>query len=300
VGLDWATVNNLSGNLNGSTRSTLRRFDSTETAGLAGQRNVETSNQLGGVARLGVITPLTLELSASHRTVDFSAEAYRGSAYKQDMGSLGARYRVGGAATAGLGWRETRTRYTSTGNFDSNRRDLDLVLQWLPSEITSLNARLSRTSTSYLTQTDSNFSGTTGELQASTQATGKLRISTRLARDTGLSYSLFSVGGFSSATQFNRVTDSWRVAADYAAAAKLALTGSLTQDRRDLSKALTSSFELGGRDTTTTTSLGLRWTPLRSLLLGTSVDHEKRTVNGSVSLPYSSTAVTVYGQFILQ
>ncbi|OYU99338.1 MAG: hypothetical protein CFE45_13325, partial [Burkholderiales bacterium PBB5] len=150
LGLDWATVNNLSGNLNGSTRSALRRFATAATAGLAGQRTVETATQLGGVARLGVITPLTLELAASHRTVGFTADAYRGSDYKQDMGSLGARYRVGGATTAGLGWRETRTRNNHGSGADSNRHDVDLVLQWLPSEITSLNARLSRTSTSYL------------------------------------------------------------------------------------------------------------------------------------------------------
>ena len=299
LGWDWASVYNLSGNLNASTRRSLRRFDSAETGVIAGQRNIEGTRQVGGVVRLGVVTPLTVEAAASHRAVGFSADSFRGSEYRQDMGSLGGRYRVSGSVAMGLGWRDTSTKYTNDGS-DSNRRDVDLTLQWLPSELTSLSARISRTSTTYAHQSGNDFSGNTGELQGSTQATGKLRLNARLSRDTGLSYSVFNVGDVSSATQFNRITDSWRLSADYAASAKISATASLAQDRRDLSKSLTSSFTLGGSDTTTHSSLGLRWTPLRSLLIGTSIDLERRTVSGGVGLPYSSTAYTVYGQFTLQ
>jgi hypothetical protein len=299
LGLDWSTVNKLSGNLSASANSNLRRFDSTEQGAVVSTRNIENNRLLSATARLGVVTRLTAEASASLRTVDFSADAYRNSAYRQNSYSLGGRYQFGGVATVGLAWRDTQTT-SPRSNFGNDRRDIDLTGNWSPSDRSNVNARLSQTRSSYDVQTQNNFSGTTGELQASSQVTGKLKLSARLARDTGLSYSLFNLGVFTSATNFNRTTTEWRLAADYDLSSKIALTTSTGQYRRDLSTALTPNFTLGGSDRTALLSLGGRWTPTRSVQLGCQIDHEGRSISGSVGVPYSSNAYSCYGQFTIQ
>jgi hypothetical protein len=299
LGWDWATVNNLSGNLNASADSNLRRFDSTEQGTVVTQRNVQDSRAINGTVRLGVVTRLTAEASASHRTVDFSADAYRGSAYRQNAFSLGGRYEFGGRAHVGLAWRDTRTT-APRGTFGSDRQDVDVTGYWSVSDRTNVNARLSHTSNHFDLQPQNNFSGVTGELQGSSQVTGKLRLQARLARDTGLSYSLFNLGVFTSATNFNRTTTEARLNADYALSAKVALTASAAQYNRDLSTALTPNFVLGGSDRTTLLSVGARWTPTRSMQVGCQLDDEKRRTSGNVGVPYSSVAASCYGQFTIQ
>jgi len=256
------------------------------------------------------VTRLTAEANASRRTVDFSADAYKGSAYRQNSYSLGGRYQFGGAASVGLAYRDTQTT-SPRSNFGNDRRDIDLTANWAPSGLSSVNARLSRTRSDYDIQTQNNFSGTTGELQGSSQVTGKLKLSARLARDTGLSYSLFSFGSASSTANFNRTTTEARLAADYDFSSKIALTTSASQYRRDLSTALAANFTLGGKDRTTLLSLGGRWAPTRSVQLGCQIDHERRSTSGSnnsissdistsVSVPYGSQAYSCYGQFTIQ
>ena len=299
LGLDWSSVNNLSGNLSASANSNLRRFDSTEQGSAVLARNVEDNRLLSSTVRLGVVTRLTAEATASLRTVDFSAPAYRGSAYRQTTGSLGGRYQLSGGLSAGVAYRDTVTT-APRGSFGFDRRDIDLTSTWTPSDRSSVSARLSRTRADYDTQKQNNFSGTTGELQGSSQVTGKVRLNARLARDSGLAYSLFSLGQFTSATNFNRTTTEARVGADYDLSAKVSLSASLGQSRRDLSAALTQNFSLGGADRTTLFSLGGRWQPTRWMLLGCGIDQERRSISGSVGVPYSSLATSCYGQFTLQ
>ena len=184
LGLDWATVERLSGRLSVSADRSLRSYDPAYQAGQVSERNIEDNNQVSATVRIGVVTRLTGELSASRRSVRYSASAYDSSEYDQTSGSLGLRYRLGGAATVGLAWRQSDVDFVSS-NDTYRRRDVDLSGTWDPSGLTNVYARISQTRTTHDTNALRDYSGATAELRASTQITGKVRLNARLSRDLG-------------------------------------------------------------------------------------------------------------------
>ena len=302
LGLDWATVDRVSGNVSLGANRSLRRFDPTEQAANNLGRNVEDNNTLSATVRVGVVTRLTTEASLSHHSVRFSAPAYSGSEYKQTGGSLGLRYRLGGVTQVGAAWRAARVRFV-TGSDPYGRRDIDLNVNWDPSGLTNVYARLSHSSTDHAQVPARNFSGVTGEVRASTQATGKIKLDARLSRDTGQSYSTFNLQGFSNAAEFNRTGTALHLGARYDFSAKIGLTAELDHAQRNLSSALTSSFALDGSDATTTLSLGGRWQPTRAISVGCDVSQEQRTLSAgtaTVGRPYGSTGLSCFGQLVLQ
>lgn len=300
LGLDWATVERLSGKLSLTADRSLRRFDPAYDATTGHERNIEDNKQLSGTVRLGVVTRLTAEATLSRRSVRFSSAAYRAAEYDQDVGSLGLRYRLGGATTAGLAWRQSQLRQVS-GNDPQDRSDIDLTANWDPSALSSVYARISHSRVDHGQRPAANFSGFTGELRGSTQATGKLKLSTRLSRETGQSYSTFDFAGFTSVTEFNRITTALRLAADYDFSAKISVNSSLSLTRRNLSSI---QFALDGRDSSHALSLGARWLPTRATQLGCDLSREQRSVSSGAAVtvgnPYGSTGFSCYGQFILQ
>lgn len=295
LGLDWATVERLSGRLSVSADRSLRSYDPAYQAGQVSERNIEDNNQVSATVRIGVVTRLTGELSASRRSVRYSASAYDSSEYDQTSGSLGLRYRLGGAATVGLAWRQSDVDFVSS-NDTYRRRDVDLSGTWDPSGLTNVYARISQTRTTHDTNALRDYSGATAELRASTQITGKVRLNARLSRDLGQGNSTFDFRGLTSATEFNRVSTALRLGADYDLSAKIALNASVEHLRRSFDS---TRFALTGSDRTTVLALGARWLPTRAIQVGCNLGYDTRSVS-QVGNPYSSNSLGCYGQFILQ
>jgi hypothetical protein len=303
LGLDWATIERLSGRLALQADRSLRGFDPAYAASLGSSRNIEDNNLLSGVVRLGVVTRLTAEAAASHRTVRYSATPYKPLEYDQNAASLGLRYRPGGAATVGLAWRQTNLRHISVDN-PSKRRDIDLTAVWDPSGLTNVYARISHTSTDHEKRPQSDFSGVTAELRASTQITGKVKLGARLSRELGQGSSsiyVMSLPGLYEPAEFNRVGTALRLTANYQLSAKIALNAGLDHVRRRFDGTV---FTTEGSDRTTSLSLGARWLPTRALEFGCNLSHEDRSVSGQngfqVGNPYAASTFNCYGQFILQ
>ena len=76
LGLDWSTVGRISGALSLSTARKLSTFNA-EGVGLLPEKNLETTQTVGGNIRVGVVTPLSLELGAGQRRVRNSAAQAR-------------------------------------------------------------------------------------------------------------------------------------------------------------------------------------------------------------------------------
>ncbi|HJW12796.1 MAG TPA: hypothetical protein VJ598_13455, partial [Albitalea sp.] len=86
-GLDWQTIEHLSGNLNFNSRQNLAEIAST-----AGQKNVERMQQAMASIRWGATSRLGLDASAEHRRVSFSNNAARAGEYTENVGSAGIRF----------------------------------------------------------------------------------------------------------------------------------------------------------------------------------------------------------------
>ena len=295
LGLDWATVERVSGRLGVTADRSLRSYDPAYQGGLASERNIEDNNQINATVRVGVVTRLTGEVSASRRQVRFSAQAFKGSEYNQNIGSIGARYRLGGATTVGLALRQSQVRYVSVDD-PYKRRDIDLTANWNPSGLTTVYGRISHTSTDHAKSPTRDFSGATAELRGTTQATGKVKLNVKLSRDLAQGTSTFDFAGQTPTTEFDRVSTALRLGADYELSAKIALNAGIEHIRRNFEG---TRFAIVGSDRTTALDLGARWLPTRAIQVGCSLRYDTRSVS-LVGNPYNSNAVNCYGQFVLQ
>lgn len=300
--LDWETIGRLSGRLGASSNRSLRKFDPAEAGGGL-ERNIETVEQAEALARLGGVTRLTFEGGVTGRRVDYSSPRYRARAYRQDTGSLGLRWRPGGATTLGIGLRRTDGRYPNTGD-RFEREDIDLFVTWVPSGLTTLDARLSRGRIVYERFTERNFTGFNGALKAIWAPTGKLKFTLRAARDTGQdsNFITFADELVIGTTDFSRTTNSLRFDAAYALSAKISVSAGLVHLRRSLVGRRDDVFGSDvthGSDRTTLATLGLRWAPWRSVLLGCDVNHDQRRAAGIGSSPYKADGFGCFGQWLL-
>lgn len=295
LGLDWATVERISGRLGVTADRSLRGYDPAYQAGQAAERNIEDNNQINATVRIGVVTRLTGEVTASHRQVRYSAQAFAGSEYSQNSASLGARYRLGGAATVGLAWRQSQVKYELSDD-PYKRRDIDLTGSWDPSGLTTLYARISHTSTDHAKSPQRDFSGLTTELRGTSQITGKVKLNLKFSRDLSQGTSTFDFQGQTPSIEFDRVSTALRAGADYELTSKISLNAGIDHIRRSFEG---TRFALTGSDRTTSLSLGARWLPTRAIQVGCSLSHDTRSVS-QVGNPYSSNAVSCYGQFVLQ
>jgi hypothetical protein len=303
---DWETVERLSGTLRAGSTRTLRPFDSFALAGAAGvtARNLETTDELAAVGRLGGAGRLALEAAAGTRRVGYSDPAYATSELRADTLALGARWRPAGGTVFGAAWRHTWGRYPVLG--DRYRADaLDLTAETQPSGASRLYLRLSPARARYDSATERDYSGLTGAAQWRWQATGKLALALRAVRDLGQDAYLERYGLEGVATPRGSVDDSTvltRLAleAGHALTAKVTLTGSLSATRRDLARpglpSLGQPAVLEGRDTTTGAALGVRWAPTRTATLGCDAGLEHRSARGALSGPYQAATLACFGR----
>ena len=314
LALDWSTLERLSGTVSLAASQNLTQFnDINNTGAVETQRNIDQNQQVDAKVRLGVVTRYTAEASVGLSKRRFSAASYARSEYDQKSASLGLSWRPSSLLALGAAARLTQVdypRYRSLGDgtFESdrlNRSDLDFTAQWLPSGNSSLNVRLSPTHTGYDRSKESDFSGLTGSANWAWQATGKVKLTSLLSRDTGQSSDAISQGVLrTGAVDFSRTTTALKVTADYQFSAKIALSAGITQASRDLAR----SFNQGGpaivergSDSSTLLGLGAKWAPTRSLQVGCDLSTEQRRSNNpALATTLNANSLSCSGQFVLQ
>jgi len=319
LGLDWSTVERISGSLSISAARALSTFNA-EGVGLLLQKNLETTQAANAVVRVGLVTAYSLEVSAGQRRIRNSLDEARIRArdFNQDSGSLGLAWRPGGALSVVVALRELQGEYptfrrATTGEYEADRfkqQQVDLLTTWQISGASGLDLRLNFGDTKYVSNEGRNFSSVNGSLGWLWQATGKLRLNSRYTRDKGQDAYPSSVPFFFGpipVTLFDRRSiDTWRVQSDLNVSAKVALSASAQVASRQLERTTVPRFALlaettsQGRDRTTLLSLGARWAPTRSALLGCDAGHEKRSASGALTAPLKGSTFSCFGQITLQ
>ncbi len=110
AGLDWATVERLSGNI------TLHANQQQSPFVIGGVipvtvSNIERSEDLIASLRWGEKSTLGLDAAIGTRQVSFSEPQYASSEYRQDNASVGISSGTGGVVNLGAGFRGQRTKY---------------------------------------------------------------------------------------------------------------------------------------------------------------------------------------------
>lgn len=314
AGLDWATIERISGELNINASRDLGGFDVLDPATnrILRVRNLEKVLDTSFVARVGVVTALTLEASVAHREFDNSAIEYEFRNYKQDAVSAGFRYRQSGALTWGAALRHTKLKYPTYRNIDATpgrepdevkRNDLDLTAGFAPGGASSFNARVSVTRWTH-SQSDlaapfdvlnlPDYSGVTGALTWNWAPTGKIRVDTTLSRESGAE-SRFTTTNVRQDDSL--ITNALQVRANYEVSAKINATATGRYVERKLPDLGLSTDR---KDRIYLASLGVRWTPIRPLTVGCDLSKEQRTasVADTNTWPYHVNTFGCSGQFV--
>ena len=318
LGLEWQTVERLSGALTLAAARNLSTFNA-DGVGLLSQKNEESSEGINASLSLGLVTQYSLEASAGQRRVrnSLDLQSVRARDYNQDHGSLGLAWRPSSAISLSAGLREVRgvfPRFRAVAaGFESDRfrqQQLDLAATLRPSGASTVDLRLNVGDTRYRSDEQRDFASVNGSLNWMWQATGKLRLNTRYARDKGQdnypSTVPFFFGTLPVTLNDRRLISSWRAQIDMDVSAKVALSSSLQYSKRSVQRhtlAVSGTVALAsisGSDATTIFTVGARWSPLRNSLLGCDLRSENRRASGAITANLKGNSLNCYTQITLQ
>lgn len=314
TGLDWSTIERVSGAAGVVASRNQRSFNVDSGPNVIETRkNNESVAQIDTSIRIGVVTPLTLEATWGHRRVQYSAPEFDGAEYRQGRVSLGARYRpriVSFGAALSLAdsrYAASPTQLAAGQPAERVRRtSLDLTVDWPASGASLLYARLSPTRAAYDQFTQRDFSGLTGALKWQWLPSGKLKLETRLVHDIGQDSSFETFGGpvVVGTSNTGRTTTDLNLELGYAVTAKIALSAVLGTSHRRLEQVASAPglalVTANGSDDTSTLSLGVQWTALRSVMLGCNLARAQRAASGGLTQDYRSRTLACVGRFTLQ
>ena len=312
AGLDWATANRLSGTLEANAERRLARFDPNRNPNLNIRNNIEDLTRLRADAKLGVVTAYTAVLSMDHSERRYSASVYDALENRQTTATVSLQWRPHGGTMLGLGARHTsgsypRFRTNDDGSFEPDRytrSGVDLLGRWDASGASRLDARITLGQTRFDQFDARDTSGVTGFAAWTWRPSGRLTLNARMARDMGQD-AYFNDGPFVDGVVDSANTSTTaRLSAAYALSAKIGLRASVLHARRDIMQSLLTTDSLSssvhGHDSATTLSLAATWSPTDSVLIGCDLGQEKRSADGTLSLPYSANRFGCYGQVFLR
>jgi opacity protein-like surface antigen len=310
VGLDWAAAERVSGNL----RYGSQRNRSTVTlAGATGDDvNLETVQEFFARAQYGGQSVLTLEADYTHRKAEFSSRPFFVLNNNSDAVRVGLQYRVSGATTVGFGVRQTDGSYpqafTPDGGItyqsdDFKRRDIELTSRWTPSGASVINARISKSKQENAAILSRDFDGVAGSIGWDWQPSGRLRLNTRVIRDTGLETTFSSFNGTRAVgVDASRLATTFSVGGTYDVTGKITADATLRYVDRGLANTAGNGVTLvDENESFTQLALGATYKPTRNSQINCQLSHEKRSTSGTLlTYPYSARVALCSAQLLLR
>lgn len=296
AGLDWETVEFLSGQLRYSTRNSLADFGTLNGSTAASD---QITQQFLATARYGISSKLLLDVGYEHRDLNYRNEVYADRDYSQDSANAGLRWGTTGLFTVGLSYRVTHgstPRFSPTPPHEDElkRRDVDLTLSWTPTGFSTLNARLSSTKETHTLNPTAEVSGVTGALIWNYRPTAKLNFTASLVRDTGTETTFIATPGTGTTAlpvDSNRLSTLAQLEVGYAMTSKVSLSGEGRHRKGSLGSG-------AGDDEVSGYGVRLSYAPTRSTTLGCGVMRESRDAQGASA--YSATTSSCSAQITLR
>ncbi len=313
AGLDWATVERISGRLEGSVNRSLSSFNNYFGLNVSTLRNMQTVAIANASATMGLVTEYSLLVNLGHRRVSNSLDLpqVRARDFNQDNASLGVQWMPRSSTQLGLALAQSVGHYpnylpTATG-YQADRfkqNSIDLTSSLKASGASNVDARVSYGKTHYDLNSPRDFTGVTGSLGWQWQPRSRVRLDTRLSRDTGQNaYGLYDPFGLPATSDYSHVTNTLRFKGDYEVSGKLSATAGLQFTDRRVASTIQDPFfpsAASGKDRSTLLSAGARWAPLRSVLAGCDLSREQRSASGQIAFPLKDHSFSCFGQFQLQ
>lgn len=297
AGLDWATIERLSGQFLVNNRRSLADYNANAGATAITGKNIEDNRQALATVRLGLVTAYSAEASYEHRTRSFSAPEYQRLEYSQNAASLGLYYRPSAAWRLGVAARHTKGEspyfiVPTSGPAiadEYTRKDIDFTAQWNATGSSSLFARLSRSRSTHSASSSRDLSGLTGSLVWVLAPGGRWSLTSRISRDSGAEAYYLGVANLTS--DMNQVVRSAQTQLSYEITGKLFLDAGLSYSQVKRTDDLLAS---NSTDSNRGYNLGLRWKALRNVELGCTINQQNR---GSTVAAYAYDARS-YGCYV--
>ncbi len=317
AGLDWETIERLSGNINVGLARSLATPAASASAPVQ-SRNIAQVGSVDARARWGGASLLTLEGGLQYSNLDYSDPTYQASESSRTGASLGLYYHPGGPLRLGIAARVDRTKTPRafvdpvTGEVLSTRlngRNLDLLADYDLTGLITANARVSYTRQTNSGIANADFSGLTGSLGVNWRPTGKTTVRFDAARDAGFNASAYNTFVFNPGPsglvltpvvglyENNQVTNSAGVSIGYAATAKISANASARYLRARLTVVNATGTSPDVVDISKIVSLGANYEITRAWGLACNLGHEVREVSGGTAFSYSVNTVGCSTQF---
>jgi len=318
VGVDWETIEHLSGRVSGNFNRGLSSAPAGGSTPLTAQ-NIADTQTIEALIRWGGPSLLTLEGGASYSNVGYSSPQYFGSEFNQSSANVGLFYHGGGPFRVGIGVRANATRSPhafvdpATGQVQSTRLNGQYVDLFADYDVTGqivTNLRLS-----YTRQENSaggtDLSGWTGALGVSWQVTSKTSLRVDAARDAGFNSTTYNTFAFTpTATgiaftpvvgvfQNNQITASAGISANYAATAKISTFASARYYRAHQINLIAGGGAAAPDviDIANTYSLGANYEITRNWGAACTMAYERREVSGGTNYTYDAKTIGCSTQF---
>jgi hypothetical protein len=288
AGLDWETIERLSGAVHYTTRNALTYFGAADGSTVTSD---QVTQQFIATARYGLASQLMIDVGYDHNRLKLKSLPDRDAS--QNTVSTALNWAVGGKLTVGLGVRATKGRQETVPVADEiDRRDIDLTAIWNTGGASIFNGRISSTKEKHSVATSPEVTETTGAISWAYRPTGKLSITTMLSRDTGTE-STFATpveGASALPVDSSRLSTSWTLDTRYELTGKSSLTAGVRQRRGTLTNTQTESIK--------GYTVGVSYAPIRSLNFNCSVARESRSVSGTNA--YEATLTGCVGELTLR
>lgn len=295
TGLDWETIETLSGTLRYSKRNSLTDLGATGGTPVISD---QITDQFITNARYGLPSKVSLDLGYEYRKLHYDNPLLANRNYSEDVVSLATRWSIGGQMTVGVGGRSTKgstPQYTTVPPYEDERkrRDIDLFANWSASGFSTLAVRVSRTREKHSLAPNAETSETTGALTWTYLVTGRVTLLSSITRDTGTETTFIAstpTGTSPLAVDNSRISTSYSLDARYSLTGKTSLSGQVRHRRGTLISSAT--------ETVNTYQLGWHYAATRVLSLNCTVAQENRSVAGARA--YDSTLAGCSGNITFQ
>ena len=319
AGIDWETIEHLSGNVNASFNRSLTAAPTNAGTPVATQ-NLSDTQTIEALIRWGGPSLLSLEGGASYSNVGYGSQQYASSEFNQSSAHVNLFYHGGGPLRVGIGVRGDSTRTPqafvdpATGQVQSTRltgKHLDLLADYDVTGQILADARLSYTRQESSLSGQADFSGWTGNVGVAWQVTGKTLLRVDASRNAGFNSTTYNTFAFTETAngiaftpvvgvyQNNQLVSSAGISATWAATAKISAFASARYQRSHQVNVIlapgTPAPDI--TDVADVFALGANYAITRNWGAACNLSYERRDVSGGTNYAYDAKTIGCSTQF---
>lgn len=286
---DWALTPHITGQLIAERVQAFNNFADFQTY----IRSIRTTDAFRGNAELGSLGALRFVVGANQSKTTNSEAIQEDNDSRSRSAHGGLRYLTSSGNSVGYLYRRYRIEWINRGldavnlyDTEAGQTDHEINAKWNFAGQAALEGAIARIKRTHDHFEERDFTGTNARLSLNWVPDAQWRVGASAKRDYN---SWWSSSASYTTTDSISVTPTWLIAE------KISLYGRADWSQRKFREPLIATTANGRLDKVSTYQIGLNWTPVRYLTLGTDVQSSRRNSN-QPGLDFSDTTVSARAQ----